>query len=434
MRNCKSFCVLIRSALTYSRLLLDTMVHPSGILDIRFNNPKCQETEKFAVASSTGSISICKLEGTLITGPDAGMGKIVHLNTFQPFPESIVVTSLAWHSSPNGPIAVSKSNGQVSILNFRDDYKVLHEHVVVNSHGKNEAWTVAFAMDTESLRPGSDPYSGRQLPIWRLIQTDFQPFLSPYQGVYSGGDDSRLRFAKFLRNALGHTVRQASNKRHGGKNGLPGHNAGVTAILPLPFATYIGEDILITGSYDDHVRVYAMSDHRVTAEDDKARVLAELNVGGGVWRLTFLEDYTKENRYGHDIMYLERESQVNTYRVLASCMQGGVRLLEVTGCLKGEWTIKIIADLKFNTANDLVYAGDVQPAGPPTPSLHLINNDDGEEYVCVSANFYEKQLCVWKYDKPATPLSPKTSYLRNRAAMFGPDVTTQGESHGSGYE
>jgi diphthamide biosynthesis protein 7 len=426
--------------LTYRRLLLDTLVCPSGILDIRFNNPECQKVEKFAVASSSGSISIFTLKGTVVNGVDGAMGKIVHLNTFQVFPESIVVTSLAWHSSSNGPIAVSASDGKVSILNFRDDYTVLHQHAVINVHGNNEAWTVVFSMDMDHLYAGTDdaevalcthgPYCihalhGPQANVQPSIDNEFQRFMSPKQGVYSGGDDSLLRFAMFSRNKEGRTVpdEPVSDFQHARANGLGDHKAGVTAILPIPFNISSGEDILITGSYDDHVRVYAVYGRRYPVENRKPKVLAELNIGGGVWRLTFLEDYTQGVRRVE--AYVTRELKETTFRILASCMQGGVRVLEVTGHSRGEWTIKVIAELKFNTTNDLVYAGDVQPAGGLAPNHPQDSsyNDDEEKFVFVSANFYEKQLCVWKYYKPASPLSPKTAYLLSREKLYGLNST-----------
>jgi diphthamide biosynthesis protein 7 len=387
----------------------------------------------FAVASSSGSISLFKLKGTLvINGLDGMMGEIVHLHTFQVFPESIVVTSLAWHSSSNGPIAVSTSDGKVSILNFRENYTVLHQHAVINVHGNNEAWTVAFSMDMDHLHAGAHVVHGthgaccarslyvthgQHINVQPSDSNEFQRFMSSYQGVYSGGDDSLLRFAMFSRNKEGHTVldKSGSGFLHTGANTLGGHNAGVTAILPIPV---ISNNILVTGSYDDHVRVYALFDHHPSIGNRKAKVLAELNVGGGVWRLTFLEDYANEG--GRADAYLRREIKDTTFRILASCMQGGVRVLEVTGYPEGQWTIKVIAELKFNTNNDLVYAGDVQPAGHPLrkdPDSGC--NDDGEEFVFVSANFYEKQLCVWKYYKPASPLSPKTAYLRSRKTLYG---------------
>lgn len=383
--------------------------------------------EKFAVATSSGSISLFTLKGNLINCSDDMMGEIVHLNTFQIFPESIVVTSLAWHSSSNGPIAVSTSDGNVSILNFCEDYTVLHQHSVINVHGNNEAWIVAFSMDLDHLHAGTydtyvthgqhDQHGNVQPPR----KDQFQRFMSPLQGVYSGGDDSLLRFAKFSRNKEGHTVPDypASGLQHAGADIFGGHNAGVTAILPIPL---IGQHILVTGSYDDHVRVYAIYDHRSSTENRKAKVLAELNIGGGVWRLTFLEDYANES----DCVdaYLRRETKDTTFRIMASCMQGGVRVLEVTGHPGGEWTIKAIAELKFNTTNDLVYAGDVQPAGSPLrDNPDSVYNENGEEYLFVSANFYEKQLCVWKYYKPTSPLSPKTAYLRSKKTLYGDDST-----------
>jgi diphthine methyl ester acylhydrolase len=424
IRNCNVICSINSiNSLTFSRLLLDTFVCPSGILDIRFNNPKCQEVEKFAVATSSGSISLFTLKGNLV---DDMMGEIVHLNTFQVFPESIVVTSLAWHSSSNGPIAVSTSDGKVSILNFCEDYAVLHQHAVINVHGNNEAWTVAFSMDMDHLHAGThDKYGtyvthgqpGQHVNVQPPRKNQFQPFMSPLQGVYSGGDDSLLRFAKFSRNKEGHTVLDdpASGLQHTGADVFGGHNAGVTAILPIPL---IGQHILVTGSYDDYVRVYAVYDHCSSTEKREAKVLAELNIGGGIWRLTFLEDYANEG--GRADAY----PRDTTFRIMASCMQGGVRVLEVTGHPGEEWTIKVIAELKFNTTNDLVYAGDVQPTGSPlrnNPDSGY--NEDGEEYVFVSANFYEKQLCVWKYYKPASPLSPKTAYLRSKKTLYGVDST-----------
>ena len=138
------------------------------------------------------------------------MGEIVHLNTFQVFPESIVVTSLAWHSSSNGPIAVSTSDGKVSILNFRENYTVLRQHAVINVHGNNEAWTVAFSMDMDHLHAGAHAVHEN----CRLLRrNEYQGFVSPAQGIYSGGDDSRLRFAMFSRNKEGHTVTEATYQR-----------------------------------------------------------------------------------------------------------------------------------------------------------------------------------------------------------------------------
>jgi hypothetical protein len=54
------------------------------------------------------------------------------------------------------------------------------------------------------------------------------------------------------------------------------HEAGVTSILPL------ANDLLITGSYDDRIRLLS------APAVGRRKVLAELDLGGGVWRLKML--------------------------------------------------------------------------------------------------------------------------------------------------
>jgi diphthamide biosynthesis protein 7 len=61
------------------------------------------------------------------------------------------------------------------------------------------------------------------------------------------------------------------------------HEAGVTAILPL------ANDLLITGSYDDNIRLIA------APPVGRRQVAAELNLGGGVWRLRMLDDGSAAN-------------------------------------------------------------------------------------------------------------------------------------------
>lgn len=57
------------------------------------------------------------------------------------------------------------------------------------------------------------------------------------------------------------------------------HHAGITAILPL------SETLIITGSYDDHIRLLQLPK---IPGDSRPKLLAELNLGGGVWRLKLL--------------------------------------------------------------------------------------------------------------------------------------------------
>jgi diphthamide biosynthesis protein 7 len=138
--------------------------------------------------------------------------------------------------------------------------------------------------------------------------------------------------------------------------------------------------ILLTGSYDDYVRVYAEHDFRPYVANTKAKVLAELKIGGGVWRLKFLQDYP-----------LSTKSDANVkYRVLASCMHEGARILEVSGNQTGDWKIEEIATMKIHES--MCYAADVRPLAMNPP----LGWD--ETRLCVSASFYDKLLCAWVFN------------------------------------
>jgi diphthamide biosynthesis protein 7 len=167
---------------------------------------------------------------------------------------------------------------------------------------------------------------------------------------------------------------------------MAGHNAGVTAILPLPLHTDIGRDILLTGSYDDHVRVYATYDHRPN-HSSIPKVLAELRIGGGVWRLKFLRDYTLINQTGQAGLQAG-EDPIYAFRVLASCMHAGARVLEVTGSKHGDWAIKVLA--AFEEHASMNYGSDVQPV------CDAAAKENDREALCVSTSFYDKLLCVWR--------------------------------------
>lgn len=107
--------------------------------------------------------------------------------------------------------------------------------------------------------------------------------------VYSGGDDGYLRV---------HDVRAG-----GGKCGVGGGGGVSRAVrlhggVGITSAVCRGPHTLWTGGYDDFVRVWDVRMLRAN------KVLHELNLSGGVWRLKFRED-----------------------RVLAACMYAGVKIL-----------------------------------------------------------------------------------------------------------
>jgi len=111
-------------------------------------------------------------------------------------------------------------------------------------------------------------------------------FSSSGTAVFSGGDDATLRFSGLPSSLTSTTTSTASNEddEQEEQQYLPSwqdrraHNAGVTAILPLSSE----QDILITGSYDDNIRVLH------APLQGRKQALAEENLEGGVWRLKML--------------------------------------------------------------------------------------------------------------------------------------------------
>jgi diphthamide biosynthesis protein 7 len=156
------------------------------------------------------------------------------------------------------------------------------------------------------------------------------------------------------------------------------HTAGVTSILPLPIpldhALTSGSPLLLTGSYDEVLRVYHAA--------GRGRVVAEEGLGGGVWRLELLDTTTTT-----------AGGETWTFLVLASCMHGGTRVVRVAVSAEngGEDVsaeIEILAE--FTEHESMNYASGVWGLDSLDPAV-----EGGAEIKVVSSSFYDKRVCVW---------------------------------------
>lgn len=149
--------------------------------------------------------------------------------------------SLTWHPvQPNvlgltlsdGRVCLCTSSGNTDAVLWSQDSLIalqdVHEHEL-------EAWIMSFTPDTAK--------------------------------VLSGGDDMILQCSHISAESEEHVRLWQDRKLH---------QAGVTAILPL------SDTLVVTGSYDDHIRLLSVP------EVGRRKTLAELNLGGGVWRLKLL--------------------------------------------------------------------------------------------------------------------------------------------------
>ena len=139
------------------------------------------------------------------------------------------------------------------------------------------------------------------LEAWTLAWTYPKPESEAEYGVspelYSGGDDSVLcRHGLCGRPVLG-SPNDGDLPSPGYDSQAPirdtkTHMAGVTAILPLQLVIH-GEQALLTGSYDEYVRLL------LPVEGGKRpKLLAEKRLGGGVWRLKILASMASHHGMG----------------------------------------------------------------------------------------------------------------------------------------
>lgn len=202
------------------------------MLDIQWTPHSQRDGDLLAVATSTGSITFYLLD------LESGSVNLNFLSRKVVAEPSILVLSIAWHPCQPHVIGFTLSDGSVRFAKSPSGswsgQDELIQLIDVHQH-ELEAWTLAFA--------------GNEI-----------------NDVMSGGDDVVLQTSSV-------NSQNASFKWKDGRL----HQAGVTAILPLT------SDLIITGSYDDYIRLI----HIPAA--GKRRVLAELDLGGGVWRMKFLD-------------------------------------------------------------------------------------------------------------------------------------------------
>ncbi|KAJ6111813.1 hypothetical protein N7523_007874 [Penicillium sp. IBT 18751x] len=328
---------------------------PYAVFDLHFHP---RDRSKFSIASSTGAVALFSVTS------ESTQPTINHIWTKQVHEDSsIPALFLAWtpenwfSQSKSDGFAVTFSDSRTAVFGTEGD---LTEVDKITEWGSFEAkqmievWFVALtAMQGESTE-----------------KKDIIPFM------FTGNDFGSLHTRRFeqhgeesrdLEEPLAPVLLEHDDRaRH--------HTAGVTSILPLPVPMVDDAPILLTGSYDETLRVYHAT--------RRGEVLAEEGLGGGVWRLQLLNS-TETDSAGS-------ESVERRFLVLASCMHAGTRIVRVTQTQQGptsEWAIEVLAD--FTEHESMNYASDVwKGSNADAPNA--------AELVCVSSSFYDRRMCVWK--------------------------------------
>ncbi len=244
---------------------------------------------------------------------------------------SVLVLSLAWSpsSAQRTYLAVTLSSGQIGVIDYKNPESPVR---TLRAHSL-EAWTIA----------------------WSLKYGNGQSYV-----LYSGGDDSAL---------CKHIIPGHEGADEGSSieiSDVKTHGAGVTAVLSVA-AEFAGEEILLTGSYDEFLRILTLG-----AASRRSQVLCEKRLGGGVWRLKLLK---------HELSPADGKLKI---LVLACCMHAGAAIVEINRSEEQDWEIRILA--LFEEHESMNYASDAR-------------NEIGEVNVrsttYVSTSFYDRKLCIW---------------------------------------
>ena len=316
---------------------------------------------------STGAVTLYRLSNT------KGEVSLLSGMVFRAFDSSILVLSLAWNPSTNpsfrNQAAVGLSDGTVAILDLGLSFEVKRR---IPAHG-NEAWCVAWTKDKAIILDAIEESSTAKPSLSSGASAKPQKMLiGAGHFLFTGGDDRRIR-AFDIECDSGkdepekdlevdeEPAQPTALSRWDDRT----HGAGITAIVLLTQRPHHVEEIALTGSYDDHIRVVTPSLGR------RWKTLAERNLGGGVWKLDLLR--TK---------YLEGCGQ--RILVLASCMHAGARIVEVKCNAEEEWSIDVL--MRFEEHDSMCYASAAAPV-----------DGDSCDFTIVSTSFYDKRLCVWKF-------------------------------------
>lgn len=341
---------------------MQTLSHSSALLDLRFH-PHQDNHEVLATVSSTGTLSLFRLSPRRM--PSA---PLVELATHKPLGNdgSVLFLSCAWHPSLSHILAITTSDCQVHILRVDGSWNVHRTSSSSIITHTLETWTVAFSPFLANFQDATNTIAP----------------MGPYGfTIYSGGDDSKLLYTT----CFYHEQEDTSAEGESDMISVPypivaakGHTAGVTAILPLSLTLSDKSGVVATGSYDDCLRVYSIHPQVDGVITRPPKLLAEENLGGGVWRLKLIK-LENPRREGN-------ASPANwSALILASCMHVGSRILEISGDYGDFCQINVVG--RFEEHKSMNYGSDFQPG----TARH------GRPLRCVSTSFYDRLLCLWKF-------------------------------------
>ncbi len=356
-----------------------------AVLDLHF---RPQDPTLFAVCTSTSQMVFFRLENVESKGEaDSARPSMRKLGSCKMGgDDTVLATAFTWEARPDThllSLAVAFSSGDVKLFGVSEyDFQIELEGSIDPAHTL-EAWTVAFV--------------------------GLSSHVEKEKMLLTGGDDSILTF---------HSIKSETDSDRAIAIQLfqdrKSHTAGVTAVLPIFEVSHaqLGTRVFVTGSYDEHIRVFTLE----VCPPYRRNVVAELSLGGGVWRLRTLSQLPCEEVGGDHVCCV---------LLLACCMHAGIRIVRIVRKLPKDmkresctWEIDVIG--AFTKGHESVCYGadsvsvrslidhEAEYPGDTDPLLSSDNpdNDDDppKDFIVVSTSFYDKKICVWSYHYDDTPI------------------------------
>lgn len=261
-----------------------------AILDIQWTpHSELVGGDLLAVATSTGILAFYRLQQQQ-EQPKLVLSHVQHITD----DDTTLMLSLTWHPVRPGVLGLTLSDGRVCVCTSTSTSMGTGSG---SGSGSTEEDDTAAGLWSQDAAVSLQDVHEHELEAWMMT------FTLESLNVLSGGDDMVLQCshvadddddnddddeseAEEEEEQKGDEVEdeQHVQKTNKYKTNLLWqnrklHHAGITAILPL------SETLVITGSYDDHIRLLQLPK---IPGDTRPKLLAELNLGGGVWRLKLL--------------------------------------------------------------------------------------------------------------------------------------------------
>lgn len=296
---------------------------------MKFNPDRIGDQHTLAVALSDGTLRMLQLDLPSHQWKD---DLRLLIDT-----ESTICLSVDWsnqiHPDPTPQVAVSLSNGEMSIVSFREDSLcLLHKwkaHTLPYVHTPAEVWITSFDPNEPST-------------------------------VFSGGDDGLLKqWDTRMVDAYASPV--LVNRDAG---------AGVTSMCWNKY----NSQYMTVGSYDGHVRLY---DKR-----SMTRAVSDLDLenNAGIWRIKYKYNCNFYSDRQHGI---DRESALCRDEFLVAAMRAG---FVVMNC---DQSLRLKKDVEYlkQGGESLAYGVDYV----------YQSEEDKKEGVAASCSFYNHMMHVWDY-------------------------------------